>query len=568
MNSGPIFRRELCSRMHSRRLRRERFRVALVVGLGFLVWAVFDWWMGGMRLARMVAGVPWMAVLPFILFTVGLSTGGRLLASEWREGTLPLLLLSGLTGHDIVLGKLLQALVAQAYLVLAAIPALVLPFLAAGFSPRAAGMVGLACLNIVFYGMTLRLLLSALGDGRRLKDWCVVLLAPLFLYSTPAGALVPAGVARDFLEAFQWLNPCKALAHASTAVGGFRPGAYWWPLLTSHAVAWGLAGVAGLVLSPSCRRQAGTNLGVPRRKWWRVWTAPLTRRSTAWRALMLERNPWEWRVSRENAATVHIWLWFGISIVLFGWLAWMARSAGLPVYYVLAMGAAAVWHTVLCAVVPGEASRRLVEDRQNGMLEVVLGTPLGVEEIVRGQWASLRRRYLAPMVTTMLFSTVLMLIGYVTSGFGGMLTADELGLWLFWWLANIIALPLLLVTLAWVAMRRTLVAQRAGDAAGVAVMLVHGIPVSVLVVLYWSSYLLGVRMGWWWAAGLLSGAYVATLAIMALHARRVFLEGLRQAAGGPSFSSSSEEQGSWLDGFSAIVRSAKRSMRQRSVLEK
>ena len=520
--------------MHNRRLRRERFRVALVVGLGFLVWAVFDWWVGGMRLTRMVAAVPWLAVLPFILFTVGLSAGGRLLASEWREGTLPLLLLAGLKGHDIVLGKLLQALVAQVYLILAATPALVLPFLAAGFSPRAAGMVGLACLNIVFYGMTLRLLLSALGDGRRLKEWCVVLLAPLFLYGTAAGALVPAGVARDFLEALQWLNPCKALAHVSTAIGGFRPGAYWWPLLTSHAVAWGLAGVAGLVLSPSCRRQAGTNLGVPRRKWWRGWAARLTRRSPAWRAGMLERNPWEWRVSRENAPTVHIWLWFGISLVSFGWLAWMVRSVGLPVYYVLAMGAAAAWHTVLCAVVPGEASRRLVEDRQNRMLAVVLGTPLGVEEIVRGQWASLRGRYLAPMVTTMVFSTVLMIVGYVTFGFGGMLTVDELGLWLFWWLANIIALPLLLVTLAWVAMRRTLVAQRAGDAAGVAVMMVHGIPVSVLVVLYWSSYLLGMRMGWWWAAGLLSGVYVATLAIMTMRARRVFLGGLRQAAGGSS----------------------------------
>jgi len=247
---------------------------------------------------------------------------------------------------------------------------------------------------------------------------------------------------------------------------------------------------------------------------------------------MLERNPWEWRVSRENAPTIHIWLWFGISIVSFGWLAWMARSVGLPVYFVLAMGAAAAWHTVLCAVVPGEAARRLVEDRQNGMLAVVLGTPFGVEEIVRGQWASLHGRYLAPTVTTMLFSTALMLAGYVTLGFGGTMPAEDLGLWLFWWLSIIITLPLLLVTLAWVAMRRTLIAQRAGDAAGVAIMLVHGISVGVLVVLYWSSYLLGMRMGWGWAAGLLSGVYVATLAIMTMRARRIFLGGLREAAGG------------------------------------
>lgn len=532
MNPGPIFRRELCSRMHRQRLRRERFRVALVVGLGFLVWAVFDRWMGGMRLTRLLAGVPWVAVLPFVLFTLGLSMGGRLLASEWRDGTLPFLLLSRLTGYDIVLGKLFQALVAHVYLILAAIPALVLPFLAAGFSPRAAGMVGLACLNIMFYGMTLRLLLSALGDGRRLKEWCVLLLGPLFLYGTAAGALVPAGVARDFLEAWQWLNPCKALAHASTAAGGFRPGAYWWALLTSHAVAWGLVGVAGLVLSPSYRRHAATNLGAPRRKWWRMWAASFIRRSPAWRARMLERNPWEWRVSRDNAPTVHVWLWFGVSIVSFGWLGWLARSAGLPVYYVLATGVAAIWHTVLSTVVPGGAARHLVEDRQNGMLEVVLGTPLGVKEIVRGHWASMCGRYLTPMVTTMLFSLVLMVVGYVTFGFGGMLTAEDLGLWLFWWLASILTLPLLLVTLAWVAMRRSLEAQRAGDAAGFALMQVHGISVGVLFVLYWSSFLLGMEMDWWWAAGLLSGVYVATLTIMAFRARRILLERLRQAAGG------------------------------------
>jgi hypothetical protein len=395
-----------------------------------------------------------------------------------------------------------------------------------------------------------------------------VLLGPLFLYGTPAGALVKAGVVRDSLEALQWLNPCQALAYATTAAGGFRTGGYWWSLLRSHAVAWGLIGLAGLVLLPSCRRHAGINLGASRKKWREGWSVLLPLRSPTWRAQVLERNPWEWLVSRQRAPTVHVWLWFGISLVSFGSMAWLARSMGVPVFYVLAMGAAAVWHVVLGAVVPGEASRRLVEDRQNGMLEVVLGTPLGGERIIRGQWASLRRRYLAPMLAAMLFSTTLMIGGYVTYGFGGMLTADERGLWLFWWLGNILALPLLLVALSWVALRRTLVAERAGDAAGVAVLQVHGISLSVLHVLYWSAYLSGVRMSWWWAAGCLSGAYVVTLAMMILRARRIVFRELRRAAGGSSFSSETDREGEWLEEFGAVFRSAKRSLQQRGALEK
>jgi len=189
-----------------------------------------------------------------------------------------------------------------------------------------------------------------------------------------------------------------------------------------------------------------------------------------------------------------------------------------------------------------------------------------VEAIVRGQWESLRRRYLAPMLTTMFVSAALMIAGDVTSGFGGMSTPAERGLWLFWWLANIMVLPLRLTALIWVAMRRALVAQQAGEAAGIAVDLVLGIPVAVLVVLYWTFVLAGVPLGWWWGAGLLSGAYVVTLMIMTGRARRIFLGGLRHAAGGLPFFPSSGWQRSWIDSFGAAVRSKKRSRQEPGVL--
>ena len=40
--------------------------------------------------------------------------------------------------------------------------------------------------------------------------------------------------------------------------------------------------------------------------------------------------------------------------------------------------------------------RQFAEDRHSGALELVVSTPLGVKEILRGQWLALRRQFLGP----------------------------------------------------------------------------------------------------------------------------------------------------------------------------
>jgi hypothetical protein len=129
----------------------------------------------------------------------------------------------------------------------------------------------------------------------------------------------------------------------------------------------------------------------------------------------------------------------------------------------------------------------------------------------------------------MLADTALMIAGYVTYGFGGMLDPADRGLWLFLWLAGILLLPLYLTALCWIAMRRTLFARNIGEASGIAV--VQGMTLTGITL--WVEHelrrLAGWTQEWWWSAIPVMALFVAVLVMLALRARRLFLANLRQA---------------------------------------
>ncbi len=177
--------------------------------------------------------------------------------------------------------------------------------------------------------------------------------------------------------------------------------------------------------------------------------------SSSVRRRLLNRNPILWLASRDRWVIVHIWLWMVIPVAGWGWLAWFSWSfQGLNIAVVLAGAAALSWLTSFAVLAPSYACRQLVADRLSGALEMILSTPLTVKEISRGVWLSVARRFLAPLLVVMTLSVLLMITGYVTFGFGGMLDPEDRPLWLFLWLQGIILLPLCLVTLCWVAMRQ------------------------------------------------------------------------------------------------------------------
>jgi hypothetical protein len=516
----PVFARELrtvaqCQARHRRRLVAGLYAVMLMAAL-----LVADRWTGAVNLNRLARGImfwPMAGVIPMLLFIGGLNRAGQMFSAERREGTLPLLLLTRLRGFDILLGKVLQALALQVAGFLVIVPILVLPALALGLEWGEAWRIGLGGLNTMFFGLCLGLLASVLAHGSRERGWRFLLVLPFLANSMPFSMLLPTQV-RMSLRGLDWINPCEALAHVSTAMAGLRPLAFWGPLVGSHAAAWACLVLGGWLLSRMTRWRGSMDAlplptkAAPRRRF--GWLS----HSAAVRERLLGRNPYLWLASRDRWMTLKTWLLLGVPSLFWGWITWVvvARN-GINLSYMMVEANCVSWFFTLLVVIPVEAGRQLADDRLSCALEMVACTPLGRRGIVRGQWMALRRRYMAPALVAVLSSSVLMIVGYVTFGFGGMLDVDERRLWLFWWSSGIVLLPLIGTALGWISMHRAVFAGNP-EQAGI---------IAFLQCVFGPSILLAILFSTAWG-GLGSGSlffliYAATLGISALQARAKLL---------------------------------------------
>jgi hypothetical protein len=429
-----------------------------------------------------------------------------------------------------VLGKLLLALVIEMNTFLAIVPAVVLPLLVAGLKWKGIWLLVLGCANVVFFGLGLGLCSAVFLEEKKAALWSFLVVLPLAVLATPLSIFLPGGAPARVIALVQLFNPCEALAHVQTVTAGLRPAAFWSPLLASHLLAWALIGTGGKLLAPACRRQASRNSGGRARGWRPRWWKRSS--SVALRTSLLDRNPFLWLTSRNGWATFQIWFFFGMIALFWGWLSWLCIVVrAINILIVMVVGLAGSWIALLLISVPAEACRRLAEDRHSGALEMLLCTPLPVECIVRGQWLALARRYLGPLLVTLCASLASMIAGYVTYGFGGMLDPEDRGVWLFAWLAGIGLLPLSLVALCWVSMRRALTARNVGDAAAIAVLQVVGGPclaLATIPMLLHSLFRWNLDGGW--SRALFVGGFSASQIAFAWRARRILLRDLRLAA--------------------------------------
>jgi hypothetical protein len=519
----PILIRDLRSERRRWRWRRDRLVAGAVAGVILVALAAIDRWAEGANAVRFLKGMPLTVIAPYLFLIMGLSLGAQLLSIERRDGTLPLLLITRLTGYDILIGKLLLALTLEVNSLLAAMPSFILPLLIAGLRGKETCFLMIGCANAIFFGLATGLFLAVFMNEQRAATSAVLFLLPCMISATSLPLLLPLGPLRDFVSMLQVFNPAEALAHLQSVTGGFRSSAFWKPLLLSHFVGWVFLLVGGRLLPSACRQNAGRDAGPGSQiggKFWRP-----QNRSTAFRMHLLNRNPILWLNLRHRWPTIQTWVYLGLAALFWGWLSWLCAVRGTNVFVVLVVALGASWMMQFVVMVPSEASRRLVEDQQSGMLEVLLCTPLSRKRLLEGQWLALGRRFLPPLILVMLLSLALMLAGYYTDGFGGMLDdPEDRRFWLFGWLAALGLLPLALTTLAWVAMRRSLTARNLGEASALAVLQVIGLPCLVLGV---TPMLLHSLFRWdpaWWTKGAL---FVAGFAVaqfgFAWRARAVLL---------------------------------------------
>src|SRR5262249_20322779 len=117
---------------------------------------------------------------------------------------------------------------------------------------------------------------------------------------------------------------------------------------------------------------------------WRRWVLGNTEKLRAQRAQMLERNPTYWLGSRGRFHNLHIWLITLTAIALCGVVSMMTRGTTFGSARVGLLAIVAV-HCVLKVLMASEAARRLANDRECGVLSIVLSTRVTVKEIIRGQ---------------------------------------------------------------------------------------------------------------------------------------------------------------------------------------
>lgn len=351
-----------------------------------------------------------LAWLAFVFCTLA---GARLTADtiseERREGTLGLLFLTDLKGHDIVLGKLAASSVNALYSLLAIVPILGLALLFGGVSGTQFWRTILVLLNTMVFSLALGICVSTwFENGRRAAAVTVLLLllvtlGPVLLLAAIEAHRGPAGSPQDIFV----LTPSPGFALAVAAAPGVPAFAtqWFWP---SVGLTFGLS-LLCLALSSLTVPRVWHDLPTSKRRLaWRRWRTELAYGvgsvRAAFRRRLLSINPFFWLTSRDRLRPLYVWAVFAAAGLVWLWGRiefggdW-EDSGALLMWSQCLYGVVKLWVATVVVV-------RLAEDRQSAAIELLLTTPLTVGDIRRGLRHALRRQFLGPIVVLLVLDVL------------------------------------------------------------------------------------------------------------------------------------------------------------------
>lgn len=477
----PIVAREL--RVVSRRAATywTRFTFALLaMVVASFVWAIVT------RESPRHAGFALFVAMSVIAYIYVLLAGAIATADsvseEKREGTLGLLFLTDLKGYDIVLGKLVASSVSGVYGLLAIFPIMAVPLLLGGVAPAELWRVMLACVNGLFLslavgmlcsahckderksiGLTLFIMVMLTGGLPGLTSWLVFELpqpnALRQLFNENPFPMFVASPGFQFVCAFD--DPYKEMLRKAK-----------WDWFYTSAVVTHLLGWAALVwtarLLPRIWQDRADSVKVlQRRERWKGLSLGSPETRAAFRRQLLEVNPFYWLAARDRFKEALVWVWIGLGAVLWmgGLLSERRNWLDASTYVWTALLA----HSFFKCWVAMEASRRLGLDRRSGALELLLSTPLGVPEILQGQWLALLRQFGVPVA-------LVCAVDFLFLGLGLKHMYNDRGMWVAVWISGITMFLLDLATLTLVSMWLSLKHRRPAQAGVLAIVRVCVLP--------------------------------------------------------------------------------------------
>jgi hypothetical protein len=172
-----------------------------------------------------------------------------------------------------------------------------------------------------------------------------------------------------------------------------------------------------------------------------------------------------------------VWIWATLLLALAAWTLAVFTALGRAALPMAAIAGAFIFHLALQFWIAFEAARRFNDDRRNGALEMLLSTPLSVDEIVRGQIQSLTKQFARPIYGVFAldaFLIVLSALGYNWSlgQFSGFLTMM---------LAAVGALVVTSLGLAWLGLWLGLKARKTAKGAVSALVRIVVLPTGIFM---------------------------------------------------------------------------------------
>jgi hypothetical protein len=395
MNVLPLVQREL--RVALRSPFAYRLRMAVGGGaMGLTVWVILVWsgWSAGASFGRML--LMGLTGLGF----AGAALAGMLLCAdcvsrERREGTLGLLFLTDLQSADVVFGKLAAKALLPLYALMAAFPAVAVCILFGGVTAGEFWRLVLVLGNTLFLSLSLCLMTSTLCEQHRFAHGGAFLSTLTIFAAPPAiGLGLSFWLAKPVWRALGCLfSPTGSYLLAFDSTYQLGPAWFWGSLLLAHLTAWICLSFACFILPSTWR---GRESKPVRSSSTRRRPLPGAQRTSQerWRAELLARLPISWLAERYRPHPILLWLVPILALLLCNFHPDpLGKGAGQ-----ISFGLLVIVHLFFNTWLAAHTSYVFAKDRQNGTLELLLGTPLQISEIGKGMLSGLRRHFGPPLL--------------------------------------------------------------------------------------------------------------------------------------------------------------------------
>jgi hypothetical protein len=407
--SSPLIERELRVALRARAVPKTRLTAA-AVGAGicglFLIVAVLG---GDREIGRSMHRWLFLVSLSFAVLQPAKDCLG-LFCEERRTQTFELLYLTGMRPGELFVGKIIGCLLATSAQLLALVPVLALPFLSGGVSLQLF-LDTLICLPLLLlFTASICVLASVVCSDEGAILVFALALGALVCLATPLPYALGKSLTSSAPFTERWL--AASPGYAALLVGmnfSYGPSSAF-PLAATFTFLWSVVFLvsAGLLLGLEWRRLPNGEQN-PLRALWGELVRRASRQGTD-RNELLDRNPFQWLVERDAALVVAAWAGIGCVclIWLLGWWAWPHNWPSTFNFFVTAMLLLLIVYNLELQA----AARRLGEDRRNGLLELLLTTPLGADTVVDGQLDAMRQQF-----RTIRYTVFCLFAGMAVAGF-------------------------------------------------------------------------------------------------------------------------------------------------------